>query len=158
MPILGTSDVIVGTRLPYYRLFNSAQRAFFYTTDANENAFLKNVGFTQDGPVGDLLTSGSSVSGRATSPLFRLYSPSLQRHLYTTDENEYNVLSTLGWSKEGIVGNLSSTNNVFSQAFYRLYNPTIQRHLWTTDSNEVTYLTTVAGWNSDGVIGYLLKR
>ena len=158
MPLLSSGDVIVGTRLPYYRLFNTAQRAFFYTTDANENAFLKTVGFNQDGPVGDLLTTGGSVSGKLTVPLFRMYSPALQRHLYTTDANEYNVLSNLGWNKEGSVGSLSNTPSPLALPFFRLYNPTIQRHLWTTDQNELNFLIANAGWNFDSLIGYLLKR
>ena len=116
------------------------------------------VGFNQDGPVGDLLTTGGSVSGKLTVPLFRMYSPALQRHLYTTDANEYNVLSNLGWNKEGSVGSLSNTPSPLALPFFRLYNPTIQRHLWTTDQNELNFLIANAGWNFDSLIGYLLKR
>ncbi len=158
MPLLSAGDLVVGARLPYYRLFNVAQRAFFYTTDANENAFLKTVGFSQDGPVGDLLAATGSVGGKVTVPLFRMYSPSLQRHLYTTDVNEYNVLSNLGWNQEGSVGNLSNSPSPLALPFFRLYNPTIQRHLWTTDQNELQFLIANAGWNFDSLIGYLLKR
>jgi Metallo-peptidase family M12B Reprolysin-like/Calx-beta domain/Repeat of unknown function (DUF5648) len=157
MPILGTSDVIVGTRLPYYRLFNPVVRAHIYTTDANENNVLSTRGFSPDGPIGDLLTSGATVSGRPTVPLYRLYNTALLRHLYTTDANEYNVLGNLGWTKEGETGYIASQPNPFSTPFHRLYNTAVQRHLWTTDQNEVNVLTGL-GWSYDALVGYILRR
>jgi Metallo-peptidase family M12/Calx-beta domain/Repeat of unknown function (DUF5648) len=157
MPILGAADVIVGTRLPYYRLFNPVVRAHIYTTDANENSVLSTRGFSPDGPIGDLLTSGATVSGRPTVPLYRLYNAALLRHLYTTDANEYNVLGNLGWTKEGETGYIASQPNPFSTPFHRLYNTSVQRHLWTTDQNEVNVLTGL-GWSYDALVGYILRR
>ncbi len=157
MPLLGAGDVIVGTRLPYFRLFNPVVRAHIYTTDANENSVLSTRGFSPDGPVGDLLTRGATISGRPTVPLFRLYNSALQRHLYTTDANEYNVLGNLGWTKEGETGFLASSPNPFSTPFHRLYNSTVLRHLWTTDQNEVNVLVSL-GWSYDALVGYILRR
>ena len=48
------------------------------------------------------LTLISALPAQAQSPQsrYRLYHPSLQTHLYTTDLNEYTVLGTRGWSQE----------------------------------------------------------
>ena len=97
------------------------------------------------------------IEGRAPTALRRTYSAQLRTHLYTTDANEYNVLGTVGWTREGETGYLANSPNVFSTPFHRLYNTTLQRHLWTTDQNEVNVLIS-GSWLYDGLVGYLLRR
>ena len=67
-------------------------------------------------------------------PIYRLYNPTNGEHLYTTDENEKNVLfGQHGWGYEGIAWYAPSTGT----PVYRLYNPGLANHLYTTDTNEV---------------------
>ena len=91
---------------------------------------------------------------------YRLYSSGTKEHLYTTDANEYSVLSAGGgWLGEGSIyrlfqaaGSLSGVNAI---PYYRLYNPTSFQHHWTTDANEYAVLAT-KGWKQEGLDGYIL--
>jgi hypothetical protein len=92
---------------------------------------------------------------------YRLYNPQSQEHLYTTDQNEYNVLGAGGvWVQEGTAGkvlnNPGSFNGAAATPYYRLYNNFTLWHHWTTDPNEYYTLLTYPGWGGEGVDGYLL--
>lgn len=96
-------------------------------------------------------------------PRYRLYNPISLEHLFTTDLNEYNVLGAGGvWVQEGqsgsVLDNPGSFNGVAATPYYRLYNTASLWHHWTTDPNEYYTLVVFAGWNGEGVDGYLLPQ
>ena len=79
-------------------------------------------------------------------PVYRLYTPVNGEHLYTTDWNEVNVLTSRnGWIYEGVGWYAPSKGT----SVYRLYNEGLKNHLYTTDTNEVKVLTTRHGWKLD---------
>ena len=81
-------------------------------------------------------------------PVYRLYHPSLQVHLYTTDANELAVLKKRGdWNYEGIAWKTETTKG---DPVYRLYHPTIKVHLYTRDKNEYAVLAQ-RGWLQEGI-------
>jgi hypothetical protein len=91
---------------------------------------------------------------------YRLYHGGTLEHLYTTDLNEYNVLSANGWTQEGVAYKML-TNGVYNGVaatipMFRLYHPGIQQHHWTTDANEAITLGRLPQWYFEGTIGYLL--
>lgn len=101
-------------------------------------------------------TNGSGSSSGSTSastpvqtqPIYRLYCPVNGEHLYTTDANERDVLSTsYGWTYEGVGWNAPTSG----EAVYRLYNSGLQNHLYTTDLNEGRTLTAIdpENWHWD---------
>ena len=76
-------------------------------------------------------------------PVYRIYHPSLQVHLYTTDANELAVLKKRGdWNYEGIAWKTETTKG---DPVYRLYHPTIKVHLHTRGKNEYAVLAQ-RGW------------
>ncbi len=98
-------------------------------------------------------------------PRYRIYVPSLKRHLYTTDTNEYNVLTGFSatYSGEGIshylyrapVGRAAQT----AIPYYRLYFRPQQRHFYTSDFNEYNSLRSDSAFAADeGVTGYIFPR
>ena len=97
-------------------------------------------------------------------PLYRLYLAATYEHLYTTDQNEYNVLGTEGWQQESntippnqIVNGNYHINGIQAIPFYRIYIPPILQHLWTTDRNEYLTLRDTSNWSSDPLVGYLFS-
>jgi hypothetical protein len=134
------------------------------TTESNET-----FNVTLSSPVGATLGTATAVgtianddTPAASVPInqFRLYSPITLEHLFTTDENEYNVLGTRGWTQEGLGYKMLSSAGPFSGTFpvpfYRLYHgPSLQHH-WTTDANEVTTLAERTDWTYEGIIGFIL--
>ncbi|MDR0298460.1 MAG: hypothetical protein LBI11_07410 [Streptococcaceae bacterium] len=97
-----------------------------------------------------MLVANSSVTAKAATtggvPIYRLYSPVTNEHLYTQDANEKKVLSTqAGWTYEGTGWYAPNAGT----PVYRLYNPGLKNHLYTTDTNEVKTLTNGHGWQSD---------
>jgi hypothetical protein len=90
-------------------------------------------------------------------PYYRLYNPFTFQHHWTTDLNEYNTLASLGWKQEGTDGYILPSSAAGAMPLYRLYlNSQGGLHLWTVDLNEVSYLTTHAGWQSEGIAGYVI--
>jgi uncharacterized protein (TIGR03437 family) len=136
--------------VPEYWMTGSYVQATFWDASGNSLGSVSSPAFN----IFYTDTAGSLI------PLYRLYSNVTKEHLYSTDENEYNVLGTEGWSQEGIVGQLISGPNVVSAVqsipYYRLYNAQILNHLWTTDRNEYFTLRLEGGWHAEGVIGYIM--
>lgn len=105
----------------------------------------KNVcGLLLVGIVFSCLVFGRSVL--ANTGLYRLYHPGLQVHLYTQDNNEYQVLGTRGWRQEGLAWSTSPDQGEF---VYRLYHPGLKVHLYTQDTNEYKVLGS-RGWQQEG--------
>ena len=73
---------------------------------------------------------------------YRIYVPSTQGHLFTTDKNEYDTLRAQGatYVDEGVDHKLfMQPVTKFGQTavpYYRLYIKTVRQHFWTTDRNE----------------------
>ncbi len=88
---------------------------------------------------------------------FRLYNPVVRAHLYTRDENEYNVLRTRGWSGENAIGRVFvAAADASTIPLLRLFSPTSSVHLFTTDENEDRVLGT-RGWIREGPAAHILK-
>lgn len=82
--------------------------------------------------------------------LYRLYNPNSGEHFYTSDVNERNVLSTLGWIYEGDAWVSPSSSQIIT---YRLYNPNSGDHHFTTDKHEYDVLGSI-GWKKEGLAWY----
>jgi len=120
---------------------------YTYGGDANFNSATDNT------------TTTLTVNG-VSEPVYRLYSPVTNEHLFTSDVNEYNTLATRGWIQENVAFNWYTSavtvNGVTAEPVYRLYDITNKTHLWTTDSNEYNTWQAFAGtWSAEGVVGYV---
>jgi Regulator of chromosome condensation (RCC1) repeat/Repeat of unknown function (DUF5648) len=94
---------------------------------------------------------------------YRINIPSTQGHLFTTDLNEYTVLTTNApavYLAEGV------DHRVFKQAvsldgetttpYYRLYIKSVRQHFWTTDANEYTVLrANTNNFLDEGIDGHI---
>ena len=74
---------------------------------------------------------------------YRLYNSANNEHLFTTDQNEYNVLGSFGWQQEGVQGQVYSqpttANGVPTKAYLRLVMLANNLHFWTSDRNEYLF-------------------
>ena len=80
-------------------------------------------------------------------PLWRMYHEGINQHLWTTCENEYNVLADYGWRQEGVAWYTPTTG----RPVHRLFHEGILRHHYTADQNEIRVLRE-RGWNDEGVL------
>ena len=87
-----------------------------------------------------------------TVPLFKMFHGGLNQHLWTTSENEYQILATKGWRQEGIAWHTPRTG----RPVHRLFHPGIIRHHYTADQNEIRVLR-VRGWNDEGVLFFCAR-
>lgn len=89
---------------------------------------------------------------------FRAYNPNNGQHFYTASEGEFDILTTtVGLSDEstGQDGFAVVTSQVTgSVPIYRAYNPNGGQHYYTLSQFELNSLVT-AGWNAEGIAGYL---
>jgi uncharacterized protein (DUF1800 family) len=147
---------VSGEAVMRYRVYSPTGKRHFYSTDKNEVGLLPQGGWQVEGPVYKLLKGPGSIDGVPAVPLYRLYSPILFKHFWTTDVVESAALTAAGWVAEGADGYVSSKKTASTVPLHRLYLPSIREHLWTTDENEKTVLTTRSGWIFEGTIGYVI--
>ena len=87
-----------------------------------------------------------ATDASGTTIVYRLYNPATSEHLWTTDYNEYTVLSTTqGWNAEG----QGWTAPASGKPVYRLYNPAIGSHHYTASASEIAELVANQGWVYD---------
>ena len=140
--------------MPRYRLYNPNNFHHHYTTDANEYNALENLGWIQEGAGCYLLNGKVTIESVEAVPYYRLYNPSSFEHHWTTDANEYNVLGTLSWIREGADGYVFASPVTGSEPLYRLYNPNTGLHQWTIDTNEKNVLIGL-GFIDEGIACYV---
>ncbi len=119
------------------------------------------------------LTIGSvsatfAVTTATVAPVkrFRVGIPSTLGHLFTTDENEYNVLTTrapAAYVAEGvdhqIYRSAVTRDNQSTVPYYRVYLRGIRQHFWTTDANEYSALRAdTVNVSDEGIDGHLFLR
>jgi hypothetical protein len=102
---------------------------------------------------GAFLQEGTSNNNNQTQtgqlvPIFRIYSPRYDYHLFTDSAHERNEVVRVGWGQfEKVAFNALSNGNV---QIFRLYNPRTARHLFTTSAYERDVLRS-RGWNFEKV-------
>ncbi|CYV28526.1 hypothetical protein [Streptococcus suis] len=90
-----------------------------------------------------------SVAASADTVIHRTYYPGNGAHLWTSDTNEVNVLTTSrGWKNEGVAWVSPDKGETVT----RLYNPVLKKHLYTKDQNEVKVLTSQHGYRNEGQV------
>ena len=118
-------------------------------------------GSTSGGSGGGSSTGGgSTIDPNAPTPqvenaVYRAYNSSNGEHLYTTNYEEFKVITKNGWDDEGIA--FMSESKEKGQAVYRVYNPNSGLHHYTTNVNEKNTLVSL-GWNDEGVAFYTSKN
>jgi ELWxxDGT repeat protein len=86
---------------PLFRLYEPGTGQHLWSTDTNEVLTLSSrPEWFYEGITGYLLPD----IGNGTAALYRMRLDAPPLHLWTTDLNEYDVLATLGWTPEGILG------------------------------------------------------
>ena len=118
-------------------------------------------GSTSGGSGGGSSTGGGSIidpnapTPQVENAVYRAYNSSNGEHLYTTNYEEFKVITKNGWDDEGIA--FMSELKEKGQAVYRVYNPNNGLHHYTTDVNEKNALVSL-GWNDEGVSFYTSKN
>ena len=88
-----------------------------------------------------------TATPRIGAPLFRMYSPVTNRHLYTLDFNEYITLAGRGWQAEDVAWHTPINN---ANPVFRLYHAGVNAHHFTKDVREFDHLVSI-GWRDEGI-------
>ena len=127
-----------------YRVYNPNSGEHLYTISTEERDYLSSVGWEYEG-------LGWVAPKSSGTPIYRVYNGI--EHLYTTDNNEVNVLvSEYGWSDEGIK---FFSDDAKPLPMYRLYNPNgyAGAHHYTRNPDEKDMLVNL-GWNYENIAWY----
>lgn len=89
------------------------------------------------------------TAGMETIPMYRLYNPYTQEHLFISNEQEKESLLTVGWLLDGLAWYAPTSGD----PVYRLYNPYDDWHFYSMSQEEIDNLTSL-GWKVDGVVCY----
>jgi GH25 family lysozyme M1 (1,4-beta-N-acetylmuramidase) len=136
-----------GNAVPMYRLYNSLSGEHFYTASTTEWAYLREIGWVNEGIGWYAPTGGTAV--------YRLYNPNAGDHHYTTSASERDYLVSVGWNYEGIGWYSEGSDGA---PLYRDYNPNAAAgaHNYTTSVSEHNNLMNV-GWQAEGIGWYAVK-
>ena len=150
------SEIASGT-VPLYRLYNPTTKDRVLTVDANEYNSLGANGWTKQGQVG-LAYPESATPPENTYPMFKLYNPATQQHLWTMDPSESSSLTQSGWQQQGVGFRAFAYQVKGTTALYRLKSTNGGTyHLWTSDYNEYTSLTASGGgWVREGIGAFVV--
>lgn len=92
-------------------------------------------------------TMSTVPAGR--KPVYRLYNPSTDNHLYTQDPNEITSAVREGFSFEGIAFMAPTGGKTVD--VYRLYKPNMAKHFYTASASERDEATSRHGYRYEGV-------
>ena len=93
-----------------------------------------------------------------TIPLYRLYSPGVVDHFYTTNAAERdNAIQHLGYNDEGVAAYVYATQVRGTIPLYRLYSPSANDHFYTANAQERDSATK-SGFTVDGIAGYVYSK
>jgi len=137
--------------VPVYRLENNAG-ASFLTIDANERNFLIAIGYKDKG----IDFYADPIGANSGYPVYRLYSSSKDRHIWTPNVAEVNSLLNQGYVSEGIAFMSVSKYRretappAGQQLVYRFGDMPGNSHFWTTSLAERDEMIRV-GYHYEGV-------
>lgn len=130
-----------------YRFGSMPGNRHFWTVDITERDNMINAGYRYEG------VAWNAVASQTTKPVYRLYSPTMQKHLYTTDSYEKDVLgATSSWDYEGIAW--FAPQGQTQKPVYRLYASYNAHHFFTTDAYERQQLIQSGVFKDEGVAWY----
>lgn len=151
---------------PVYYLYNHLNGDSLYTYDKNEaNTLIGDVdmliqyGYYVSPVRGVPGWNFMQIAWKAPDegePIYRLYCPVNGKHLYTSDINEVNVLTSQhGWLKDNNgAPSLYSGGNI---PIYRLYDSKFQMHHFTASEQEYNVEFPGRGWRQEGIKFYGYK-
>jgi hypothetical protein len=91
-----------------------------------------------------------SAQSSTSKPVYRLFSPTMQKHLYTTDAYERDTLdATPSWIYEGVA--FYSNPSSSGAPVYRLYRSQNAEHFYTTDAWERSELIRQGVFRDEGI-------
>jgi hypothetical protein len=138
----------LGEPAPVYRFYNFRQGVHFYTTNAEEKAYL-------EGPGGNWTFRPEGIGFEAqvmqlpgTVPVYRFYNFLQGAHFYTADQSEASYVNDNLWHTfryEGIAYYAFPDSGVGRDPVYRFYNFLQGVHFYTTNEVEKNNLESPAG-------------
>jgi hypothetical protein len=93
-----------------------------------------------------------SFSDEGALPVFRVFNPIGDRHLFTTNSHERDDLVSRGWRDETVAFKVL----IKGVPIYRVYDESSGEHLYTANSNERDDLV-IKGWHDEGIAFYVLS-
>lgn len=136
-------------QLLVYRFAGMPSGRHFWTTDLNERDSMILSGYTYEGVAWKAYNNSSTGS-----PVYRLSTPVLKKHLFTVDENEKNVLlASSSWVYEGVAW-YANTVAPNQKPTYRLYLKNNAENFLTNDANERSILLRSGIANDEGTVWY----
>ena len=130
-----------------YRFKDMPGNRHFWTSSVWERDQMVRAGYHYDG------IGWSSTQDTSGIPVYRLYSPTMQKHLFTTDAYERDTLdATPSWDYEGIA--FYSNRSTSGSPVYRLYRAQNGEHLYTRDAWERSELIRQGIFRDEGISWY----
>ncbi len=146
----------------WYQVYDPNSKTYLYTSDPNEYATLGSRGFVQQGILGLVMDSPTTVAGASNIIWYRVFVNANSSHFYTSDRNEFLTLvnQQQAYVGEGVQAFVMPYLNAQGQVsppvtnsipFYRAAQGAAL-HYWTTDSNPAH---VPQGYTMEGIASYI---
>lgn len=145
---------------PLYYVYSAESNDYFYSINKQDiESAIYNYGYDDLPGKTGIVGYVEAVRSTHTSPLMRFYKDQPETdHFYTTDLGERNTVLSLGWTEEGVEGNLYTYQVPGTVPVYRLnkWNASTGDlvHYFATSSADIQSKLN-QGYSNDGVKGYL---
>jgi hypothetical protein len=133
-------------RIPIYRSY-SGNGDHLLSVDPTEGP---NAGYTDEGAI---FYDYAEPCPAGTTPLDRLYGGGGE-HFYTASQSEHDAYVSYGYSDEGAVGCVDTTQECGATALWRLVDPYLSWHFCTASQSEHDQYVSY-GYTDDGIIGWV---
>ena len=126
-----------------YRFGGMPGNTHFWTQSIGERDRMISAGYSYEG------VAWRVTNAQTSTPVYRLYSTGLRRHLYTNDWNEvYKLVDSKAWQLEGTAWYGSSDSG---DPVYRLYSPNNKAHFYTGNQVEANFWVSRGLFYNEGV-------
>jgi lysophospholipase L1-like esterase len=149
-----------GDPIPVHRFYSPVIYRQLLTLDENEKNYIVN-NMADLWQYEGIVWYVYSLYENDTLPVFRFYSPELQSHLFSMDENEKNyIVENMKdvWRYESMAFFVFPNQKEDTSPIYRMYNPSLITHFFTMDSNERDAMLSTGEWNDEGIAYYAFPR
>lgn len=124
---------------------------YYFVVDSGQG---QNMGGEAKSALGQFMTSGSGSSDKV--PLYRAFSQSANRHLFTPSYQELrSAESNYGYQDEGVAGYVQRKQTDGTEPLYRIFVSAGNDHFYTANAAERTKVLSGGGTRDEGIVGYI---
>lgn len=155
--ISANDSFILAPREGIFRFFNPETGSHYFApgTAQRDTIAGNNPSWINEG----MAFEAATVDTSALSAVVRLYNPISQRHLFTSNEAEINIVQAQGFIEQSEAWYVSNNINSllgYDTPVYRIYNQQLNSHVYSSNQAEIDILQAQPGAINEGIAYWVI--